>query len=190
MLNIAEQKRAIRSLLIKERKALGEAACIIKSQAIEKRVLASSEFTLANVVHFYLSSGFEVKTDRLIEEAIRLGKRVVVPVPSEKQSAVAVPPTEAVDLWIIPAVACDTMGHRLGRGGGYYDRLLEDCVGKVLCLVFEFQCVESLPVEATDRNVDMIITEDRTIHCGVHTPRPSGAPFNRGDLRGEKNAAD
>jgi 5-formyltetrahydrofolate cyclo-ligase len=168
MLNIAEQKREIRTRLIQQRKTLGETACAEKSCAIEKRVLASSAFISANTIQFYVSIGFEVKTDRLIKQALRLGKRVVVPVSSKEQSAEVVPPTEEVDLWILPAVACDTMGHRLGRGGGYYDRLLVGCVGKILCIAFEFQIVESLPVEETDRNVDMIITEDRMIICGVN----------------------
>ena len=160
MLNIQEQKKELRVRFIKERKALGETACVAKSRAIEERVLVSSEFASANVIHVYLSTGFEVKTDRLIEKSIRLGKRVVVPDLSERH------PTKQVDLWILPAVACDTMGHRLGRGGGYYDRLLEGCVGKIICIVFDFQIVESLPFEPTDKNVDMIITESRTIICG------------------------
>ncbi len=174
MLNIAEQKKEIREQWIKKRKAFPETACAAKSRAIEKRVLASSEFASTNVIHFYLSDRFEVQTDALIQESLRLGKRVVVPAPSKIQIALSEmsDPTkrvspEAVDLWIIPAVACDTMGHRLGRGRGYYDRLLAGCVGKIICLAFEFQVVASLPFEKTDRNVDMIMTEDRTIICGV-----------------------
>jgi 5-formyltetrahydrofolate cyclo-ligase len=192
MLNISEKKSQIRELFIQKRKAFGETACRRNSRKIEKQVLASSEFALANVIHIYLSDRFEVKTDSLIEESLRLGKRIVVPVLSEKEPTLSeifdlhsahfqssilqvrephpqfvkrVLPEE-VELWIIPAVAYDTMGHRLGRGGGYYDRLLEVCSKKIICLAFEFQCAESFPFEKTDRNVDMIITENRTIIVG------------------------
>jgi len=188
VLNITEEKKEVRARFVKLRNALSETVCIAKSNAIEKRVLASSEFISANVIQFYVSNGFEVQTHRLIEEAMRLGKKVVVPVLSEAKRPWVVPPTlseisdpkrrvssEEVDVWILPAVACDTMGHRLGRGGGYYDRLLQRCVRKILCLVFEFQIVDALPFEPTDHNVDLIITEDRTILCGVNTP-PFGHP--------------
>jgi 5-formyltetrahydrofolate cyclo-ligase len=183
--NIPQEKKEIRVRLIQMRNALSEADCLAKSRAIEKRVLAFPEFTSAKTIQFYLSRGFEAQTDRLIQQALKLGKRVFVPVLSEKQPTLCesvdsktrgLP--EEVDLWILPAVACDTMGNRLGRGGGYYDRLLAGCVGrrgnvpcegrtpKIVCLVFEFQIVDALPFEKTDRSVDMIITETRTIICG------------------------
>jgi len=179
MLNITEQKKELRVRLIKERKAFGEIACFVNSRKIELSVLMSAEFTFARVIHFYLSDQFEVQTGRLIQEALRFGKRVVVPVPSEKQPTLSeifnfssnpkfinrVSPEE-VDLWVIPTVAYDTMGHRLGRGGGYYDRLLQGRSGKIVCLAFDFQEVENVPVEKTDHHVDMIITESKTIHIG------------------------
>ena len=69
-------------------------------------------------------------------------------------------PPEAFDLAIVPAVAFDREGYRLGRGGGYYDRYLEqtNCVKAGLC--FESFLLPSVPHEAHDVRMDRIFTEE------------------------------
>ncbi len=66
---------------------------------------------------------------------------------------------EELDLIIMPGVAFDRAGHRLGRGGGFYDRLLPQYHATRLGICFEFQCLESIPSESHDCNVDLLITE-------------------------------
>jgi 5-formyltetrahydrofolate cyclo-ligase len=73
---------------------------------------------------------------------------------------------ESIDLIIIPGVAFDGQGNRIGHGMGYYDRLLQKkirthCLG----LAFEFQIVESIPTEIHDVKIKKIITEERIIIC-------------------------
>lgn len=68
-----------------------------------------------------------------------------------------------IELMIIPAVAYDRKGNRLGRGKGFYDRLLKDSKASKIGVGYEFQLVESLPVEPHDIPVDMVITQDTTI---------------------------
>ena len=66
-------------------------------------------------------------------------------------------------VWIIPGLAIDTDGYRLGQGGGYFDRALAN-VGDdtlVIAIVFEQECVAELPHEAHDRRVDVVVTPDR-----------------------------
>jgi 5-formyltetrahydrofolate cyclo-ligase len=193
MLNIFGGKKGLRAQLIEKRKRLPETDCLCYSRAIEKRLMTSREFALASTIHCYLSDRFEIQTNGLIRAALQLGKRVIVPagIRAFHPQCVKLVSPEEIDLWIIPAVACDTMGHRLGRGGGYYDRLLFGCVGKTICLAFEFQIVDVLPFEQTDKDVDMIVTEDRIINCGINTPCPLGAPLKEGHLYGAKqNATD
>ena len=68
-----------------------------------------------------------------------------------------------VNLAIIPAVGFDVHGNRLGRGGGFYDRLLSKLKCPKIGVCFDLQIVDSLPVEAHDAKVDLIVTEKRII---------------------------
>lgn len=69
------------------------------------------------------------------------------------------------DLVVVPGVAFDSMGRRLGRGHGYYDRFLADLSGSVVTvgLAFSRQLVPEVPVDAWDVPVDAVVTEDRAI---------------------------
>ena len=70
-------------------------------------------------------------------------------------------------LFLVPAVACDRSGVRLGRGGGYYDRILGDPECRAAAVVYECQLsAEALPCEAHDRRMDWVVTENGVIECG------------------------
>jgi len=70
-------------------------------------------------------------------------------------------------LFLVPAVACGLDGTRLGRGGGYYDRMLAESVYGAAAVVYDCQVAsEALPCEEHDRRVGWIVTEDRLIECG------------------------
>ena len=66
--------------------------------------------------------------------------------------------------YIIPGMAFDRSGNRLGRGGGYYDRLLAGAGGRKLGVFFGFQEVGAVPGEAHDRRLDMAVTENEMIY--------------------------
>lgn len=73
---------------------------------------------------------------------------------------------ETIDLIIIPAVACDALGYRLGYGGGYYDRLLSSpqWVAKpTIGVVFDFAFLPQLPIDSWDRKLHGICTEKQLI---------------------------
>ncbi|MBF8258040.1 MAG: 5-formyltetrahydrofolate cyclo-ligase [Actinobacteria bacterium] len=69
------------------------------------------------------------------------------------------------DLAVVPGVAFDSMGRRLGRGYGYYDRFLADLTGSVITvgLAFSRQLLPEVPVDAWDVPVDAVVTEDGVI---------------------------
>jgi 5-formyltetrahydrofolate cyclo-ligase len=76
-----------------------------------------------------------------------------------------------IDLMLVPAVACDRRGYRLGYGGGYYDRLLADPLWAnipTIGIVFEFAYLSALPVEPWDMTVSFVCTENR-----VYSPHKS-----------------
>jgi 5-formyltetrahydrofolate cyclo-ligase len=76
-----------------------------------------------------------------------------------------------IDLILVPAVACDRRGYRLGYGGGYYDRLFADPFWAnipTIGIVFEFAYLSALPVEPWDMTVSLVCTENR-----VYSPHKS-----------------
>ena len=77
-------------------------------------------------------------------------------------SCVAIP-LEELDLVLVPGVAFDANGHRLGRGKGFYDRLLENFTGKKIGTAFDEQMVEAVPVEKNDVRMDLIVTPARCV---------------------------
>ena len=156
-----------------------------RSGHIVQHLLLLPEWRAAGVVCCYLSTSTEVQTDAIIAAAHAGGIRVAVPtVPlpglaevradttlcpgprGVRQPEAIVPvPVDAVDLWIVPGVAFGRDGSRLGRGGGYYDRLLAQARGTVLGLAFDFQIFDRLPVDPWDHFVDRIVTESGAIVC-------------------------
>ena len=75
-------------------------------------------------------------------------------------------PIERIDIAIIPAIALDEKGGRIGSGEGYYDRLIPRLAitTRKVALALEQQIVPQIPIESHDKHVDIIITEDRVIY--------------------------
>ena len=81
----------------------------------------------------------------------------------------AVPLQEQRDetvLWLVPGVAFDPQGQRLGRGRGYYDRLLEGTRGVRVGVAWDWQVLTRLPHTTHDVAMDWVVTDTRTIACG------------------------
>ena len=72
---------------------------------------------------------------------------------------------ESIDLVLTPAVAYDQKGYRMGFGGGYYDRWLENYTGGTVGLCRECVLQSAVPVEPHDAQVDVVVTEKRTLFC-------------------------
>lgn len=72
-------------------------------------------------------------------------------------------PPESIDLFLIPALAVDIEGYRLGSGGGFFDRFLEKAKGYCIATVFAAQVFEKIPKEAHDKKMNEILTEERSI---------------------------
>lgn len=66
-----------------------------------------------------------------------------------------------IDLIIVPAVALDMQGHRLGRGKGYYDRLLSSTVAYTIGVALDFQLVDNVPVEVHDKQLSAVVTASK-----------------------------
>ncbi|MCH2145069.1 MAG: 5-formyltetrahydrofolate cyclo-ligase [Phycisphaerales bacterium] len=83
-------------------------------------------------------------------------------------------PSGAIELVLVPGLMFDTWGQRLGRGGGYYDRLLERLpAARLIGTCFEASMCERVPVEPHDHRVDLVVTDERTIDCVSQRPSKS-----------------
>ncbi len=69
-----------------------------------------------------------------------------------------------IDLVVVPAVAYDVNGNRVGRGKGYYDRLLKTCRATMVGVGYDFQLVDEIEVDDYDVAVDIVITQSRYIY--------------------------
>jgi len=170
---------------------------------VQRRVIESAPFSKAQNVAVYLPLRGEVPTAEIVEASRRDGKALAVPssqiadgdyrfawLDGDNATVAArygieepVDPREAaledIDLVILPGLAFDMRGVRLGQGAGVYDRLLRDFGGVRLGLGFDFQIVAELPNEAHDIAVDYLATESnfmitnssRQKTKGVETPR-------------------
>lgn len=188
-----EEKRALRVKMRALRDALPEAEVMRRSRLIQDRVAAMPCFQRAREVLLYAACGNEVQTSALMEALWRRGARVLLPRchPEEKgrldlgcvscrsdlvagrwgilePAATACRGVEefAPEVAVIPGVAFDRDGARLGFGAGYYDRLLGQpglAETRLLGLAYDFQLVPEVPVDPWDRPVHRIVTEQDCI---------------------------
>lgn len=180
------------------RDSLTAAERIEKSQQIAKRLFALPEFQKAKTVAFFLSIGSEVNTRWMIERALRLKKKVLVPVTKKEVELVEFPGwedlkpgkfgvPEPVDakpgtrnrkpgagkpgVIIVPGLAFDRRGNRLGYGKGYYDRLLRELKTIRIGIAFGCQIVGEVPAGKGDERMDYVVTENETVKTNGRSSR-------------------
>lgn len=182
-------KHTIRQQLLVQRKQLDEKNCQDLSLRIQQSLIDADCFSRAETLALYSPINNEVRTDHLLAVARQSGKQVCYPrvcgealqfvqVVSVAELApgafgVAEPksggivPVGEIDLVVVPGVAFDLNGYRLGYGKGFYDRELSRVTQKTASvgLCYEFQLCEELPVEEHDQQLDYIATEMQLIPC-------------------------
>jgi 5-formyltetrahydrofolate cyclo-ligase len=195
--DLADQKKEIREKTRRLRDSLSMRDIYSKSSAIESRLWELIEERGCESIMFYIAFGSEVRTQNSITRAIRSGKITIVPVCSvdgkrrilpcrllDLQSEVQASkfgilepkpgcrrpfPPEKIDLMVVPGLAFDERGHRIGYGAGYYDRFLSRCPQSLFVgLAYETQIVESVFPSERDIPLHKLITEDRVIECPGH----------------------
>ena len=111
----------------------------------------------ARSILLYYSLPDEVNTHQFIDELVNQGKQVFLPVVVDGEN-MEIREYGKIEAGIIPGMSFDKSGHRLGRGKGYYDRML--CKMPHLYKIgicFDFQKTETVPTEATDIKMDAIV---------------------------------
>lgn len=189
--DLREAKRSLRARILLARDALPALTRERYAAAIVAALCAREDFRLARTVLLSLAFRSEWETRPLLRTALASGKRVAAPrvnAASRMLEAYAISDPErdlgpgfrgiaeplphcpalaldAIDWVLVPGVAFDTRGRRLGYGGGYYDRLLpllRDDAHRVAG-AFDLQVVDRVPIAPHDRPLDAIMTEARII---------------------------
>lgn len=185
--SVKDEKATIRRDMLSRLKSQAPEDKIAKSFKIKGLALRTPFFKKAGVVMFYAATSWEVDTFDLIKECLQMGKKAVLPVanPAKKElipveiqtmdslvrnslgimepakDDAKIIPRDKLDLVVVPGLAFDKWGNRLGRGAGYYDRFLARLPLKTMKmgLAFEFQMIDSVPaVEGQDIPLDLVIS--------------------------------
>ena len=182
-----ELKRELRKIISEEISGLAAGYIDASNEGLHLRVASLKEFREARVIMIYHSVKREPDTLKLVETAFSMGKTVAFPycyrggkmearavggidelhpavlgIPAPPDTAPVVMP-EDLDVIIVPALAFDKNGFRLGYGGGYYDRYLSGVSAFTVGIMRERLMRDELPVEPHDIAVNCVITEERVL---------------------------
>jgi 5-formyltetrahydrofolate cyclo-ligase len=181
----AEIRRQIRAV----RKLLPPAACAERAARACAQAAAVAELSGARTLIAYVAMRKELDPHALCEQAWQRGARVGLPRIAEQGLELHAHTSDAalvenelgvrepaaacarialseVDVILVPALAVDPRGYRVGYGGGYYDRLLVTLPNALkIALVYDFQVVAEAPNEAHDAPVDWIVSDARIIRA-------------------------
>ncbi len=189
-MNKTQTKATLRRQLLKARRNLSTGTVKSMSDLITERLITSSSFISARSIALYADHDMEVKTEALLLRALELQKEVYYPALCEESlsfyrvraaselvsgpygilapdtnKVCTVSPATELDMVVLPGVAFDEAGTRIGFGKGYYDRALPGLRADIIvALAYEFQVVSGwIPTEKHDMPVSMIVTEKRVI---------------------------
>jgi len=196
-------KGELRKDVLRARVALAHAEVAAKSGLIMERLFELKEYGRSSTMMVYVDFRNEAQTGEIVRRAMAAGKRVAVPVtdiagkkltPSllldypgdltpgawgilePKQECLRPLAPGELDLVVVPGVAFDAAGNRLGYGGGFYDRFLPrtrpDTV--FIALAFELQVRPVVFPGCHDVPMHVLVTEDRLIRTGARHPAAKG----------------
>jgi 5-formyltetrahydrofolate cyclo-ligase len=192
--SIAKAKMAIRQAVAQKREQLGELEKNEKNLAIAQRLFCMDEFKKSKTIFCFLSSFFEVQTDRIIRESLLLKKQVLVPLLGSGEEDLRVSrissmdiefvtgrygvrepapkfrnilPFSSIDFVVVPGLAFDAFGNRVGYGGGFYDRIFKKITKNVsrVAIGYGFQLFDLVPHTDLDEPVHFLVTEFTTLRC-------------------------
>ena len=158
--DIAAQKAAVRAALLAQLRAMSADEGAARSEIICRRVLETPAWRDAERVLLFSPIRSEPDIAPLGSAATDAGKRIsIMPTTLRTESELELP--FIPDLVLVPGLAFSRAGHRLGRGGGFYDRLLAGrAKGAIkLGICFALQLLDSIPVEEHDAVLDAVITD-------------------------------
>lgn len=189
MLQLKARKKFLRQEFLAKRAAISITERDRISHELIKKFLATEIYRTSKILMAYASMPDELQLNELFAACFADKKILAIPliIGKGEMLAVEVPNFDAlevgeyniltvkrelrkfiapaqIDCVIVPGAAFDVHGGRLGMGGGYYDRFLPLAVNAVkIALAYDFQLVDSLPLETHDAKIDAILTTERSV---------------------------
>ena len=181
-------KAEIRKEVSARRKSLTSDFLIHSSREIVSRLSQIDSFRNAGTLALYKFFGGEVQLEELFPISWDAGKKTCIPVYNNSLRSYemaeitsqtefitghygilepvspSLVPISDIDLMTVPGIAFDAKGNRLGRGGGFYDRMLSGFRGVSAAVAFDFQIYDLVPTESHDFPVDTIISEIKVLN--------------------------
>ena len=193
MEEIREKKQEIRNNIETILENLSDKEIAKKNKQVEDNLFEFANFLEAKIVLLYVNNKTEVKSGNIIKRCFDHNKIVILPAFDIKKHKIKlmkvddpdndlitgpkgilepdinrckIVPVDCIDLAIIPGVAFDEKGGRIGTGEGYYDRFIPklSVTTRKVALALECQIIQQVPVESHDKHVDIIITDERIIY--------------------------
>ncbi len=193
MEEIQKTKDEIRNEIAAMLKSLSEKDIADITHGIENQLFEFANFREARIALLYVNNPSEVSTHNILRRCFDYNKILVLPLINSNDqdfklfkidnlntdlkpgpNGILEPdihrckavPIECIDIAIIPGVAFDEKGGRIGSGDGYYDRLIPKLpiTTRKVSLAFDSQILPQVPTESHDKYVDIIITEKRIIY--------------------------
>ena len=199
---MADEKKYLRQILTESRVRLLPERVAALSKQVQERLLESDFYRSSRCIVLYAGKDNEVATDQIFADALASGRRVLFPVIPEYRglslvrvcsrdelrpgtfglleptgSEIVSPAKLGRALVCVPGVAFSLEGQRLGRGGGYYDRLIAAIGSQAVTagLAYSFQVLDRLPESPDDRRLQQIVTESGVHAAGASTRPAAGA---------------
>lgn len=187
-----KSKSDLRSELLQKRNSLSYFEREVFSHSISSNLFDSEDIRKISIFHCYCSYGSEVITNELIQRVLSFDIQVVVPVVKNtkgellhvtitsetifEKGSYGIPQPKSISeitidklnnqnvLIIVPVVGFDVSCNRIGYGGGYYDRFLQQVPNaRKIGIAFSLQELASIPTEKTDIPLDVIVTEKKVL---------------------------
>jgi len=195
--DLREVKPSLRKRVLRRRDAMELRTRTALSRAIVRDIVETSVYRRSDTIMAYASFGSELQTDGFLRQVLDQGKTLLLPRLDRRRGLLDVyrvrdpvrdlqagtwgireprpdrcerVEPRAIDFVLVPGVAFDARGGRLGYGGGFYDKLLADDLSPCAWLVagaFEAQVVEKVPIDKHDMPMDVVVTEN-----GHYPPGP------------------
>lgn len=193
MEDIKEKKQELREQMATSLVEIQKDTLAKKNRVVVDKLFEFANFLEAKIALLYLSKDWEIDSGSIIERALAMNKIVVLPLINKDRPKVAlykidVPekdivsdaegfsapdigrckkvPIDCIDIAIVPGLAFDEKGGRIGPGDGYYDHLIPrlPITTRKVAIALEEQVVPMVPMEPHDKYVDIIITDSRVIY--------------------------